>query len=436
MVHSPEKRKTEAAFPPRPAWRGINADTLMKSFLTLRSVDEVLGMIREFPVLPSESVPLSEALGRYLSSDIYAACDVPGFDRSAVDGYAVRARDVFGAQESSPALLECVGDCPMGQAPRAVLHEGQTARILTGGMLPEGADAVVMVEYSRPVSDTMVEIIRSQAPGDHVLMHDDDAAQGKLVLARGCRLRPQEIGLLAALGEGQVACCRKPRVVILSTGDEVVAVETRPAPGQVRDINSHTLRALCQNEGACVVQSCLVPDDKERLAEHVRQGLEQADVVLLSGGSSAGMRDFTVEIFQSMPQSELLVHGVSLSPGKPFILARSNTTCLMGLPGHVSGALICARVFVVALLRRLQAAGETIEAQVQARLTRPIASAQGRRDYIRVRLLRQGQSWLAEPITGPSGLISGLVQADALVICPENSEGLYAGSEVTAFLLY
>ncbi|MCR5813957.1 MAG: molybdopterin molybdotransferase MoeA [Desulfovibrio sp.] len=407
----------------------------MKSFLTLRSVDEVLSLIGEFPALSSETVSLAEALGRYLATDLAAPCDVPGFDRSTVDGYAVRARDVFGAQESSPALLECVGDCAMGKEPDCELSEGQTARILTGGMLPKGADAVVMVEYSRPVSDSMVEIIRSQAPGDHVIRHDEDAACGSTVLAQGCRLRPQEIGLLAALGLGQVAVRQKPRVAILSTGDEVVDIDRRPAPGQVRDVNRYTLTALCQSEGARVVSSCLVPDDKERLAKEVRLALAQADVILLSGGSSAGMRDFTVEVFKSLPQGEILVHGVALSPGKPFILARSQTTCLMGLPGHVSGALICAKIFVTAILKRLQAAKEAIEARVAAQLTRPIASAQGRRDYIRVRLLRQGQHWLAEPITGPSGLISGLVQADALVICPENSEGLYAGSEVWAYLL-
>ena len=413
-----------------PAW----GDT-MKSFLTLKSVDEVLTLLAGFPPLPGETLPLDAALQRYLARDVKASEDVPGFDRSTVDGYAVASRDVFGAQESSPALLRCVGDCPMGQIPDMRLGEGETARILTGGMLPKGADAVVMVEHSRPTGNGMVEIIRSLAPGEHVLRHDEDVACGQLAILAGRRLRAQELGLLAALGQTEVEVHRRPRVAIISTGDEIVPFETRPAPGEVRDVNVHTLAALCQGEGACIVARTLVRDDRERLTSNVATALEQADVVLVSGGSSAGMRDYTVEIFQSMPHSQLLVHGVAISPGKPFILARAGDACLMGLPGHVAGALLCAQVFVAAVLRRLQGAEAQIAPQVRATLSRPVASTQGRREYIRVRLQPSDHGWTAVPILGPSGLIAGMVQADALIVCPENSEGLYAGEEVNALLL-
>lgn len=407
----------------------------MKSFLTLQSVDAVLDMLEAFPLLPAETVPLDMAVGRYLAEDFHAPEDLPGFDRSTVDGYAVSARDVFGAQECSPALLECIGDCPMGAAAGLALREGQTARILTGGMLPRGADAVVMVEYSRPVSHDTVEIVRSLAPGDNVLMHDEDAARGRVAVAAGRVLRPQEIGFLAALGQEQVTVRRCPRVGIISTGDEIVPIGETPPPGKVRDVNSHSLAALCRRAGAQVVCGDLVRDDRERLAHSVRHALDVADIVLVSGGSSAGMRDYTVEIFQSMDASRLLVHGVSISPGKPFILARAGGKCLMGLPGHVSGALVCAQVFVAPLIRHMQGAQTPIAPQVRARLTRAVASTQGRRDYIRVRLAQGAQGWEAVPLLGPSGLVCGLVQADALVVCPENSEGLYAGQEVTALLL-
>lgn len=407
----------------------------MKSFLTLKSVDEVLSLIRTFDRLPEESISLDESAGRYLAQDWVAPEDLPGFARSTVDGYAVRAQDVFGAQEGSPALLECVGDCPMGSAPSFSLAPGQTARILTGGMLPEGADSVVMVEYSRPVGDNLVELIRTQAPGDHVLERDEDAAEGSVLIPAGRRLRPQEVGLLAALGQQTVSVRRRPRVTILSTGDEVVQVERKPLPGQVRDVNSHSLAALCTGAGAEVRMAGLVGDDRAELEAAVREAAQWADVVLLSGGSSAGMRDHTVEVFLSMPDSSLLVHGAAISPGKPFILARTGGICLMGLPGQVTSALVCARVFLLPLLRHLQGGEETVTPGVSAVLSRSVASAQGRRDFIRVRLSRSADGWIADPVTAPSGLISGLVAADALVICPENSEGLYAGQSVFAELL-
>ncbi len=408
----------------------------MKSFLTLKSVEEVLEHIRAFPLLPSEIVSLGEASGRWLAENWYSPEDLPGFDRSTVDGYAVRARDVFGAQEGAPALLECTGDLSMGKASDLLLEEGQTARILTGGMLPEGADCVVMVEHSRPVSDTLVELVRSQAPGDHVILRDDDAAKGALLIPEGRRLRPQEIGLLAALGQVNVPVRRRPRVTIVSTGDELVPCSETPAPGQVRDVNSHSLSAFCRAFGAEVHLAGLVRDDVVLLRETIAKALEEADVVLVSGGSSAGMRDHTVDIFTSMPDSRLLVHGVAISPGKPFILASSGGKCLMGLPGHVGAALITARAFLQPLLLHLQGGEEKFRPGVRAKLTRAMASAQGRRDYIRVRLSQGEEGWMADPILLPSGLMSGLVHADAVIVCPENSEGLYAGEEVWAELLY
>lgn len=408
----------------------------MKSFLTLQSVDQILARIYEFHPLPAETLPLDEASGRRMAEGWRAPEDLPGFDRSTVDGYAVRARDVFGAQEGSPALLECVGDCPMGGVPEFSLAEGQTAGILTGGMLPEGADCVVMVEYSRQAGGKLVELIRTQAPGDNVLMHDEDAARGAELIPAGRLLRPQEIGLLAAFGEERVAVRRAARVAIVSTGDEVVPLAQKPAPGQVRDVNSHSLAALCREAGARVRMAGLVRDDAARLRSVVQQALGEADVVVVSGGSSAGMRDHTVDVFTSVPDSELLAHGAAISPGKPFILARAGEKCLMGLPGHVTSALICARVFLLPLLHRLHGReGEEISPRVPAVLSRAVASAQGRRDFIRVRLTRAEGGYVADPVLGPSGLISGLVAADALVVCPENREGLYAGEQVEAELL-
>ena len=425
----------------------------MKPFLTLQSVETVLGHMRAFSLLGEEPVALDEATGRFLAHNFCATEDLPGFDRSTVDGFALRARDVFGAQEANPALVDCVADCHMGEVPNMALEEGQAARILTGGMLPQGADCVVMVEYSRPAGGSLVEITRSQAPGDNVIFRDDDAAAGSLLLKAGHRLRPQDIGLLAAFGVAGVQVRRKPLVAVLSTGDEVVPAAETPPPGKIRDINAHSIAALCREAGAQATRAGIVGDDAAKLKSAITQLAENHDVVVVSGGSSAGMRDHTVEIFESLPQAQLLVHGVAISPGKPFILATATVNdrpvCLVGLPGHVTSALICARVFLTPLLEHLQGyAGSATAPQVAAVLTRSVASAQGRRDYLRVRLhplpsLCPGQStaqplagtapqplYEAEPIMGASGLISGIAAADGLMVCPENREGYDAGDTV------
>lgn len=421
----------------------------MKPFLTLQSVESVLEHIRAFPLLGEERVQLDDALGRGLAQYFSATEDLPGFDRSTVDGFACRARDVFGAQEGNPALVECVADCRMGEVPSITLEEGQTARILTGGMLPQGADCVVMVEYSRPAGGNLIEITRSQAPGDNVIFRDDDATAGSLLLQAGHRLRPQDIGLLAAFGVVNVEVRRKPLVAVLSTGDEVVPSSATPPPGKIRDINAHSIAALCREAGAQAVRAGIVNDDAAKLKTAITQLAETHDVVVVSGGSSAGMRDHTVEIFESLPQAQLLVHGVAISPGKPFILARAvvngRTVCLVGLPGHVASALVCARVFLAPLLGHLQGhADSATPPQVPAILARSVASAQGRRDYLRVKLRplpsqphTQTQSdktlqplYEAEPIMGASGLISGIAAADGLMVCPENREGYDAGDTV------
>jgi len=306
-----------------------------------------------------------------------------------------------------------------------------------------------MVEYSRPAGGNLIEIIRSQAPGDNVIFHNDDAEAGTSLLQAGRRLRPQDIGLLAAFGVVDVVVRRKPLVAVLSTGDEIVPSCETPPPGKIRDINAHSIAALCREAGAKALRAGIVNDDAQRLKTAVADLAKQHDVVVVSGGSSAGMRDHTVEIFESLPQSKLLVHGVAISPGKPFILARANLggrhVCLVGLPGHVTSALVCARVFLTPLLEHLQGcAGDAKPPQVSAVLTRSVASAQGRRDYLRVRLrpLPCQQSlrpqagtamqplYEAEPIMGASGLMSGIAAADGLMVCPENREGYDAGDTV------
>jgi molybdopterin molybdotransferase len=406
----------------------------MKRFFKVKTVAEVLDLIGRFERLADEEVTLTAARGRVLAAPVRAGENVPSFDRVTMDGYAVRAQDTFGATESLPGLFSLVGEVAMGERPQGHIGPGQTMRIWTGGMLPEGADAVVMVEYARVVDQNTVELARAVAPYDHVIRPGEDVKEGEVLLKQGARLRPQDVGLLAALGMGRVVVTRVPRVAVISTGDEVVPIEDRPAPGQVRDINTYSLGALIESAHALPLHLGLVRDDPGELRAVVAKGLAQADTVILSGGSSVGVRDYTVEVFSSLPDSEILVHGVSVSPGKPTILARAGKKSLWGLPGHAVSAMIIFDLFLRPFIKRLcgeETGGERPGRFVEAVLVRNVASVHGREDYVRVRLERTGDGGLmAHPVLGKSGLISTMVKADGLIRIGLNSEGLVRGSRV------
>ncbi|MDL2207828.1 molybdopterin molybdotransferase MoeA [Desulfovibrio sp. OttesenSCG-928-M16] len=412
----------------------------MNTFLTLQSVDQVLERITELPPLEAERIPVLGALGRALAGEFLAPEDLPGFDRSTVDGFAVRARDVFGASEAAPALLDLIGECQMGTAPDLIVGPGQSARIWTGGMLPEGADAVVMLEYSRAAGTARIELIRPVAPQDNVILRDEDVTTGRPLFPAGWVLRPQDLGLLASLGQESVQVRRKPKIAVISSGDEVAPVSTPLRPGIVRECNSFMLCALVESAGGEAVSLGLVPDDLNVLTAALEKGLSFADAVLVSGGSSAGQRDFTRPAFERLPGCEVVVHGIAMRPGKPTIMARYNEKTLWGLPGNPTAAFITAEVFIRALVRTLlgQERPNSDSAGFKARLSRRVASAQGRRDYIRIGL-EAGPSPedfpVAVPFLGPSGLVSNPVRADGLVVCHESLEGLEAGRLVDVHLL-
>jgi molybdopterin molybdotransferase len=402
-------------------------------FFKVKTTEEVLELVQGFQSVEEEIVPLDKAFGRVLSMDIVSPEDLPGFPRTSVDGYALRAKDSFGATESLPALLEIVGEVGMGQVPSMTVAAGQAVKISTGGMVPKGADGVVMVEYCHLMDQTTVEVSRAISPQENVIQPDDDFKKGAAVLRKGRKLRSQDVGVLAGLGVIEVPVHRKPRVAIISTGDEVIPVQETPKPGQVRDINTYTLSAFCREEGAEPVPLGLCRDDFEQLRNMVLKGFETADTVWISGGSSVGTRDLTLKVFESIEGTELLVHGISISPGKPTIIARKGATAIFGLPGHTASAMVVAEVFLAPFLAKL--GGETTLGQrgqnrVSARLSRNIESASGRDDFIRVRLIQKDGEWIAEPIFGKSGLISTLVEADGLLRIDRNTEGLYQGQAV------
>ena len=307
-----------------------------------------------------------------------------------MDGYAVRAKDTFGAGESSPGLFMLAGEVAMGRPAQAKVGPGRTVRVWTGGMLPDGADAVVMLEYARVVDQAEVELTKAVAPGGNTIAVGEDVARGETVLPAGRRLRPQELGLLAALGQTRVKVVRRPRAAVISTGIELVPAEARPGPAQVRDINTHTLTAQIREAGAEPSFLGTVPDDPDRLKELVARGLEEADTVLVSGGSSVGAADWTLATFLSFPGAELLIHGVSISPGKPLILVRVGQKSLWGLPGHAASAMITFHLFLKPLLTGRLLGAELPDLRIKARLSRNLA-------------LHQGPGGLGQGGTGPGG---------------------------------
>lgn len=406
----------------------------MKPFFQVRTVEQVHQLASQIAPLPAETVELTQAGGRSLAQALTAPHDLPGFTRACMDGFALRAAETFGASETMPAYLDLAGEVRMGQAPDFALAPGQCARIGTGGMLPAGADAVVMVEHTRALDSHTVEICQSAAPGANLLGPTDDAAQGQELLPAGQRLRPQDLGLLAALGQTQARVARRPRVAIISTGDEVVPVSAQPGPGQVRDVNTYTLAQAVAEAGGQPLVLGLAGDQEDQLRDLVARGLAESDLTLLSGGSSMGGRDLTAQVFLSMPQAELLVHGVAVAPGKPFIWARAGQGNLLGLPGQVASCLIAFHLFAEPILERLLGRPARAFARfgrLSARLARNLPSAPGREEYVRVALERSPQGgWLASPVFGKSGLLCTLVRGDGLVAIPLNLEGLEAGQEV------
>ncbi|MEJ2039163.1 MAG: molybdopterin molybdotransferase MoeA, partial [Desulfosarcinaceae bacterium] len=309
------------------------------------------------------------------------------------------------------------------------------ARIATGGMLPAGTDSVVMIEHTEAIDEQTIEVYHSVAPGQNRVARDEDAAAGQTLLSAGTLLRPQEIGALAACGLTRVPVYRQPVVGIISSGDEVVPVEKTPSMGQVRDVNSHTLAALVRRAGARAHRFGIVGDRFEDLLAACRRAVSECDMVLISGGSSVGTRDLTIDVLSKLPQSSVLVHGISMRPGKPTILARCGDKAFWGLPGHVTSAMVVFMMVVRPFIEHIGGRKAGFQPSLHARLSRNLASVQGRIDYVRVRLSeKEGQRW-AEPVLGASGLIRTMIAADGLAAIPLNSEGLDAGTEIEVLLI-
>jgi molybdopterin molybdotransferase len=410
---------------------------MMKEFFKVKTIDQALEYALQFPQMLTEKVPLTDSVGRILAEDIQSDIDLPDFARSIMDGFAVRGSSTFGAGEGNPAYFSVKGTVSMGNKPDFSVGPGEAVRISTGGMLPTGADSVVMVEHTEAIDDTTIEVYRSVAPGQNMVAVGEDIKKGEVILRCGGKIRPQEAGMLAALGKDTVTVYKRPLIGIISTGDEVVAVHESPGPGQIRDVNTYTLSGLIQEIGATAIRFGIVHDDYEALLAKSAQALAQCDMVLVSGGSSVGARDFTIDVITALEDSAILFHGISISPGKPTILARVRNKAFWGLPGHVVSAMVVFSRIVKPFIEHVSGRTDVHRKKIRltAKLSRNLASAQGRVDYIRIRLKqKEGVLW-AEPILGKSGLISTMVKADGLIEIGMNTEGLDEGTQVEVILV-
>jgi molybdopterin molybdotransferase len=435
----------------------------MPEFLTLLPPDESRSLLLSHlsqPVTDSESIDVIHALNRTLAEDIHAPHPLPNFQRTTVDGYAVRARDTFGASDSLPAYLTLVGEVPMGDSPAFEIGPGQCALIHTGGMLPVGADAVVMLEYTqgirrgapsgRPGVDantgigaspipTEIEIFKSIAEGENIIRIGEDVAQGQLILPKGSLMRPAEIGGLLALGIMSVRVVKKPIVGLISTGDEVIDPSQSPRPGQVRDINSYTLAALVEKSGGMAKRYGIISDQFQALKEAAAFALSECDVVVITAGSSASTRDMTADVIRQLGEPGVLVHGINTRPGKPTILGVCNGKAVIGLPGNPVSALVNGYLFVVPVIEKLLGASPKPRPTVQATLTVNLPSQAGREDWWPVKLVISGQpsavKYDAEPIFGKSNLIFTLASANGLLRIHPDATGLSVGEMVEVMLI-
>jgi molybdopterin molybdotransferase len=422
----------------------------MTQFLNLLTGEEAWRVFTSHyrPNIRTERIATPDAQGRVLAEGATAPHELPTFIRSTVDGYAVLARDTHGASSGMPAYLDVVGEAPMGQLVDFTLQPGQAALVHTGGMVPRGADAVVMIEQTHRAGGPMfggqalqpdfepyaIEVYKPVASGDSCIFPGEDVKEGEVVLEAGQRLRPQDIGGLLAVGITKVTVARPPRVGIVSQGDEVVPPEVEPGPGQVRDVNSYTLAGLVREVGGIPLNYPIAPDTEAGLDAIVQRAFDEADIIVISAGSSVSYRDLTAGAINKLGKPGVLVHGVAIRPGKPTILALCDGKPVFGLPGNPVSCINIFKVFVIPAIRLMLGEKSPREHVVRARLARNIPAASGRADFVRVRLEeRDGETW-AVPVFGKSNLIFTLIRSEGVVEVPLNSNGIPTGELVRVII--
>jgi len=404
---------------------------MRKVFRDAVSIDEARKLLFNHftPKRAVEKVPIHLAAGRVLARDVYAITDVPPFDRATMDGYAVRAEDTFTAEEDSPVILKVVGVIEAGKKPEIEIDRGEAAEIATGAMMPKGANAVVMVEYTRRRGER-IEVLKPVSPGENVMYAGSDVMAGELLVREGSRLTHREIGVMAACGIGEVEVYRKPRVAIISTGNELIRPGEKLMEGKIYDVNSYSLAAAVEENGGEAILMGIARDDEAEMRRMIDKALREADIVLTSGSTSAGAGDVMYRILDEF-EPGVLVHGIAIKPGKPAIIAVSDSKPVFGLPGYPTSAMTVFEVMVAPIIREMAGLAEDEMVKLRANLAMKVFSAEGRREYLPVNVVEGAEGYSAYPVSGSySGAVTAFAFTDGFVEIPENVVMLEEGDEV------
>jgi len=402
--------------------------------LTLEAARALLFKNIDFRVSSEIEINIENSIARILSRDILSPENLPDFSRSTMDGFAVNSADTFAATEGMPAYLNVIGEVYMGEKPGFRIKKGEAAKIPTGGMLPEGTDAVVMFEHTSLIDEKIIEVLKPVASGENIIQVGEDCKKGDVILTKGHRIRAQDTGALSGVGITKVWLYEKPKVAIITTGDEIVPPANPLKLGQVRDINSYTLSGLIETCGGTVIKKGIFPDEYEILHKIVKESFQDSNIVIITGGSSVGTKDMAERLINSLGKPGVLFHGVSIKPGKPIIGGAVDGKPVFGLPGHPAAVTVCFDLFVKPVLRLISGEKEKLQHRfkktVRAKLSKNISSATGREDYIKVFLEeKNGELW-AVPVLGKSGLITTLAMAEGTIVVPLRKTGFEQGTEV------
>jgi molybdopterin molybdotransferase len=373
------------------------------------------------------TVPVQDALNRVLAEDLIAEEDLPRFDRSAVDGYAVKAEDTFGASQFKPKTLRLTS--------ASEVEKGEAKQVWTGTPIPKGANAVLMLENVKLVGEGEIEVWTAVTPGENVSRRGEDVAKDTIAIKAGTRLKPHHLGLIAALGKSKINVFEKPKVAILATGNELVEVREKPREDQIYEVNRLLLSSLCREIGAEPVDLGIAKDNVEEISEKLKHGLEKADIILTTGGTSVGASDLVPTAINRLGEPGVLVHGVAMRPAMPTALAILGGKPIIVLSGNPVAAFFGFEVFARPLILKMLGIENEPRPVVAAKLTRRTSTALGRKTFVRVRVFQQNGEFYAEPISARgSGIISTLTRANGYVVVPENREGLEEGETVQVHL--
>lgn len=405
----------------------------MFSSFTIEEAKEIISRKQSYN-LDIETINIEKCLGRITAKDIISECNVPGFRRSIMDGYAVRFEDLKKASPSKPRTLKLVGEVEMGKSPTFKIEAGECGYIPTGGMLPLGADSIIIIENTKRNDDKTILAQVATVKGEYIVAEDEDVKKGAIVIKSGKKIRPYEIGVLCSIGCNKVEVFKQPKIGIISTGDEIVAVNEIPKLGQVRDINTYLLLSLIQDSYAEPVIYDVTRDEFTEIFNVASKAIKECDIVLIVGGSSVGIKDETLRVLKSMERSEILIHGLALKPGKPTIVASCDNKIVFGMPGH---PLSCAVVYKTLVSFYLSCITKHIQEEypTTCKFVTDYEKTKGREEYIPVNIEEREGKLFANPIRSKSGIITTFSKAWGYVKTDKELEKIYDGEIVSVYKL-